>query len=215
MSELSIAAPRAARALAILVHGYQASADWGFFPWLAEEMCDEGIVAVRVTLSDDRYTRQVGDLARVAEDVQQQFRGLPLFLAGHSRGAEVALLAAREVSDLAGVVTWSAIAHADRWGEIDVRGSEVLADFEANRERLDVLDSASRLRVPLLAIHGGRDASVPVEDSAQIVAHADDASLVVIRSASHTFNAIHPLVHVPRQLQMAATTTSHFINAYA
>ncbi|HSP33554.1 MAG TPA: alpha/beta fold hydrolase, partial [Thermoanaerobaculia bacterium] len=196
MSDLAIDAPRAARAVAVLVHGYQASAEWSFFPWLAEQLCDEGIVAVRVTLSDDRYSTQVRDLAQIAAEVQQQFRGLPIFLAGHSRGAAVALLTAREVENLEGVVTWSAIARADRWGEIDVRGTAVLADFEANRERLDVLDSVARLEAPLLAIHGGRDASVPVSDSEEIVARARDGSLAIVAGASHTFNAIHPLVHV-------------------
>ena len=215
MSELSIDAPRSARAVAVLVHGYDASADWSFFPWLAEELCGDEIVAVRFTLPDNRYTAQVDRVVAVAVDVQRKFRGLPLFLAGHSRGAAVALLAARDIAGLEGVVTWSAIARADRWGDIDVRGTAVLADFETNRERLDVLDSASRLDAPLLAIHGARDASVPVGDSAEIVARARDASLVVIRSASHTFNAIHPLVHVPRQLQIAAALTTHFIHAYA
>ncbi len=215
MSELTIDAPHKARAAVVLVHGFQASADWSFFPWLAEELSDDDIVAVRFTLADERYSAQVDQLADVAVVVQRKFRGLPLFLAGHSRGAAVALLAAREVEELAGIVTWSAIARADRWGEVDVTGTAVLAEFEANRARLDVLDSAARLEAPLLASHGGRDASVPVSDSAEIVARAGDSSLAVIQNASHTFNAIHPLVHVSRELQMAAALTAHFIAAYA
>ena len=215
MSDLAIDAPQKARAVAVLVHGYQAAADWSFFPWLAEQLCGEGTVAVRFTQSDDRYSAQVDELGDIAVRVQRQFRGLPLFFCGHSRGAAVALLAARGVDELAGIVTWSAIARADRWGDIDVSGTAVLADFEANRARLDVLGSASRLEAPLLAIHGGRDAHVPVGDSEAIVARAGDSSLVVIRNASHTFNAIHPLVHVSRELTMAAALTTHFISAYA
>ena len=38
---------------------------------------------------------------------------------------------------------------------------------------------------------------------------------VIIEEASHTYNAIHPLVHVPVALSMAALITGHFISAYA
>lgn len=215
MFDLDIEAPHKARAVVVLVHGYQGFKDWGFFPWLGEQLCAEGHVAVRVTLPDDRYTAQVRDLTEVTRHVHHQFRGLPLFLIGHSRGGGVALLASPDIEGLEGVVTWSAIARADRWGDLDVSGTDVLADFEANRERLDILASAARLHVPLLGIHGGRDASVPVSDSEAIVERAPDGSLVVIQTASHTFNAIHPLVHVPRELQMAAALTTHFVSAYS
>ena len=32
---------------------------------------------------------------------------------------------------------------------------------------------------------------------------------------THTFNAIHPLVHVPSELNLAAEVTAHFIGVYA
>lgn len=228
-----IDAPRKARALVVVVHGFQAFKDWGFFPWLSERLAAEELAAVRFNMSrsgigddpetidrldllaGDTYSAQLHDLVDVCRYVRSRFRGLPLFLLGHSRGGGVALLAAREIRGLAGIVTWSAISRANGWGGVDVSGKAVLADFEAHRKRLDILDSAARLRVPLLSIHGGRDESVPVENSREIVARARDASLVVIQSASHTFNAIHPLIHVPRELEMAAAVTTHFVSVYA
>jgi len=44
---------------------------------------------------------------------------------------------------------------------------------------------------------------------------APDVSSIVIASASHTYNAIHPLVNVPFALTMATELTAHFIAAYA
>jgi hypothetical protein len=40
-------------------------------------------------------------------------------------------------------------------------------------------------------------------------------SRLIIGSASHTYNAIHPLIHVPRALVFAAQVTARFLHAYA
>ena len=211
MFEIHVDAPPKARAVVVIVHGLNGFKDWGFFPWLSEYLCESGVVGVRFTMRGETYTAQIQDLLDVVTQIQSRFRGLPLFLLGHSRGGGIALLAAREVKNLVGVITWSAISRADHWGDIDVTGTAVLADFEANRERLDILDSAARLRVPLLAIHGANDTSVPPDESRAIVTRVRDASLMIIGGASHTFNAIHPLVHVPRSLEFAALVTTHFV----
>lgn len=228
-----IDAPPQARAAVVIVHGFRGFKDWGFFPWLSEYLCADGVVAVRFNMSRsgigevndridrldlfaaDTYTIQIHDLVDVVTYTQSRFRGLPLFILGHSRGGGIALLAAREIGDLAGVITWSAIARADRWEGIDVTATAVLADFQANRKRLDILASASALRVPLLAVHGANDKSVPPDDSRAIVSKAKDASLLTIEGASHTYNAIHPLVHVPSALEFAALVSAHFIGAYS
>ncbi len=249
-----IDAPRHARALVVVVHGFKGFKDWGFFPWVSEYLCDDGLTVVRFNMSrsgigerpdefdrldlfsDDTYTTQIHDLVDVVRHGQAKFRGLPLFLLGHSRGAGVALLAARELDDLAGIVTWSAISHIDRWDEETKRkwrakgtlevlntrtkqvmpmSTKILDDYERHASRLNILDSASRLPVPLLAVHGGRDESVPLQESREIVSRARDSSLMIIEGASHTYNAIHPLVHVPRELEYAAAVSAHFVNAYA
>lgn len=215
MFEFHLDAPPRARAVVVIVHGLDGSKDWGFFPWLCEYLCDSGIVAMRFTMSHETYTGQIQDLLEVVAYAQSRFRGVPLFLLGHSRGGGVALLAAREIEDLAGVITWSAISRADHWGDVDVSSTTVLADFEANRERLDIVESASSLRVPLLAIHGANDASVSPDEARRLVSQVGDASLMMIGGASHTFNTIHPLVHVSRELEFAALVSAHFVAAYS
>jgi pimeloyl-ACP methyl ester carboxylesterase len=184
--------------------------------------------------ADDTYSAQIADVRKVAAYAQSH-ANLPTFLLGHSRGGGVAILSASQVANLKGVITWNAIARADNWdratierwrrdGYIDVQNARtkqtmrmstrILDDFEANREQLDILAAASRLEVPLLVIHGGRDETVPVAQSGEIAAAARAAAHVVIGSGSHTFNAIHPLVHVPAQLSLAATISSRFIASY-
>ena len=184
--------------------------------------------------ADDTYSVQIDDLLDVVLWCQARV-DLPTFLVGHSRGGGVALLAAERVDNLSGVATWNAIARVDRWDAeakarwrrdgyqdvINARTKQVmrmstrmLDDYEEHRERLDILAAAVRLDVPLLVVHGGRDESVPPGESREIAAYARDAALVTIAGATHTFNAIHPLVHVPPELSLAAAVTARFVNVY-
>jgi pimeloyl-ACP methyl ester carboxylesterase len=184
----------------------------------------------------DTYSTQLRDLAAVVRHAQLQFPSLPTFLLGHSRGGGIALLGAQDVPKLRGVIAWAPIARADRWDEatqkewrrtgvLEVENARtkqimrmspvILDDYEANRERLDVVAAASRLTVPLLVIHGGRDESVSVEEGRLLASSASQSSMTVLHRASHTFNAIHPLIHVPFELVAAAEVSAHFAGAYA
>jgi len=245
--------PQHPRALIVVVHGFKGFKDWGFFPWLAETLCNGHFAVCRFNMSrsgigenpdsfdrldrfaGDTYSVELADLRTVVRHCRSMTR-LPIFLLGHSRGGGVALLGARDVGDgLQGVITWSSISHCDRWdeatkaqwrrdGHLDVMNARtkqvmpmsirMLDDYEANRERFDILAATAALDVPLLVVHGGRDESVPVGESEEIAARANDASRIVIGTATHTYNAIHPLVHVPVQLALAADVSCHFVNAY-
>lgn len=246
----NIDAPSDPRALVVVVHGFKGFKEWGFFPWLAEDLCAEGLAMVRFNMSrsgigenletfdrldlfrDDTYSTQVADLMTTVRYAQSRFDSLPTFLVGHSRGGGVALLAARQVSRLHGVATWSAISHVDRWdagtkkkwradGYMDVENQRTKQMMRMSTAILedagkhDIMAAVEKLKVPMLVVHGARDESVPVEEGREIAARARDASLLIIGSAGHTFNAIHPLVHVPRELTYAAAVTSHFCSAYA
>ena len=183
----------------------------------------------------DTYSAQISDLVSAATYAQSKLGRLPTFLLGHSRGGGVALLAASSIAQLEGVITWSAIGRADRWddatkkiwrknGHMDIENqrtkqtmrmsTSILDDYEAHRDQLDIAAAASKLSVPLLVIHGGRDESVPVAEAHQIADAAPDSSRVIIQSAGHTYNAIHPLVHVPPQLLLAAEVSAHFVAGY-
>jgi len=186
--------------------------------------------------ADDTYSIQLADLRAVVQHAQQRFPMLPTFLLGHSRGGGVALLGAAEVPRLEGVVVWSPIARAGRWdddtkriwrasGSLDVVNQRtkqvmrmspaILDDYDAHAEQLDVLAAARRLTVPLLVLHGGKDDSVPPGEGRLIAQHCVDSSLVVIHEASHTYNAIHPLVNIPFELLLAAEVSAHFIGSHA
>jgi alpha-beta hydrolase superfamily lysophospholipase len=235
----NIDAPRHPRALIVVIHGFKGFKDWGFFPWLSEYLCNSGFAVCRFNMSrsgigenpetfdrldlfaGDTYSIQLADLATATHYAQSKYPGLPTFLLGHSRGGGVAILGAYEVAGLSGVVTWSAIGHAKRWDEETKRtwqaqgASAIFDDYDRNAAKFNIDAAVARIDVPMLIVHGGRDESVPVEESRALAARAREANLVIVEEASHTYNAIHPLVHVPVALSLAALITGHFISAYA
>jgi alpha-beta hydrolase superfamily lysophospholipase len=247
-----IDAPPDPSALVVLVHGFKGFKDWGFFPWLAEQLCNDGYAAVRFNMSrsgigddpesfdrldlfaGDTYTTQLHDLHTAVAHAQREYPSLPTFLVGHSRGGGIALLGARDVHDLVGVVTWSAISRVDRWDDATKKrwrtdgalyienartkqkmplSTAMLDDVEAHR--FDIGGAVEALEVPLLVLHGGRDESVPVAEAETIASHSRDASKVILGNAGHTYNAIHPLVHVPFALNLAGVLTSRFLAAHS
>ena len=247
-------APEHPRALVVVVHGFKGFKDWGFFPWLARHLCRHRFAVCRFNMSrsgigddpetfgrldlfeGDTYSTQLADLRLAVSHAQDRFPELPTFLLGHSRGGGIAILGARDVARLEGVVVWSPIARADRWddatkqqwrasGSLDVLNQRtkqlmrmspaILDDCEAKRDELDILAAVERLSVPLLVVHGGRDESVPPEEGRLIASRNNDASIAIIGGASHTYNAIHPLVNVPFELLLAAEVSAHFIGAHA
>ena len=123
--------PQHPRALVMLIHGFKGFKDWGFFPWLGEHLARDRFAVCRFNMSrsgigehpeefdrldlfaDDTYSVQLADLRTVVRYVHEQIQ-LPMFLLGHSRGGAIALLGAKEVPLLRGVVTWSAISQVDR-----------------------------------------------------------------------------------------------------
>jgi pimeloyl-ACP methyl ester carboxylesterase len=245
--------PSRARALVVVVHGFKGFKDWGFFPWLDEALAEHRLAVCRFNMSrsgigddpetfgrldlfeHDTYSQQISDLIHVVAYAQEHVPA-PTFLLGHSRGGGIALLAARDVPHLAGVVTWSAIARADRWNDatkaqwrrdgfmdaVNARtkqlmrmSTRMLDDYDANRDQLDILGATERLDVPIVVVHGGRDESVPVAESYEIASRSRDAAHVVIGNASHTYNAIHPLVHVKKELRYAAAVSAQFLAGHS
>lgn len=244
-------------ALVVTIHGFKGFRDWGFFPWTSEAFGEARIASCRFDMSrngigdgsadtferldlfeNDTYSIELADLLAVVRHLEalKELRGIPRFLFGHSRGGAIAILGAKDVPNLQGVVTWSAISRLNRWDAATVKewrnrgvleienartkqtmrlATRLLDDLEENAAALD-LDAALRdLEPHLLVIHGASDETVPVEEATRIHDTARNASMVVIEGATHTMCAAHPLVHVPKELRLAMGLTKAFVHAWA
>jgi pimeloyl-ACP methyl ester carboxylesterase len=124
----------------LLCHGFKGFAHWGFFPYLARTLAENGLTAISFDFSGsgighDRESFTEADafagntLSRDLDDVEnlvEYARRRKLIsgkfgLFGHSRGGGTAILFASAAdSDVGSLVTWSAISYPNRWSSEDV-----------------------------------------------------------------------------------------------
>ncbi|MEZ5977506.1 MAG: prolyl oligopeptidase family serine peptidase [Planctomycetota bacterium] len=147
---------RPSHPVVVLVHGYLASMDWGFFPAIARVLVERGIATVAFDLTgggvsgarpgelDDElgfsrntYAQELEDLAAITEFVRS---GAVLGvdprragILGHSRGAAMALVHAAESGAYRALCSWS--------------GGSRVARYEPHR--LEEWQRDGSLRVPL------------------------------------------------------------------
>ncbi|MDB4949744.1 MAG: Alpha/beta hydrolase family protein [Gemmatimonadetes bacterium] len=190
---------------------------------------------------EQTHTRNLAEIRSVVDALHEGHllpeapRSVGLF--GHSRGGGEAVLAAAGDPRVKALVTWAAIATVERWTPEQVaaweRGETVhiansrtgqqmpvgpayWKDVAENRERLDVLAAAARVKAPWLIVHGDADTSVSVEDAEALFAAAtgDDTELFTLEGADHTFGAVHPYRGATDDLHSAADATLDWFDTW-
>lgn len=120
----------------LLCHGFKGFKDWGFFPYAAETIAEQGFHVIRFNFSCNgvgetdfdeldkfainTYSREQEDLSILLEHIQNhrlpfsdQFDLNRMALVGHSRGGGNSLLFAVNHAEIKAIVTWNGIAHVD------------------------------------------------------------------------------------------------------
>ncbi len=191
--------------------------------------------------AENTLSKEIEDLQAVIDEVTGG-RLLPfdadtgrLALLGHSRGGGIAILKAVEEPRVKAVVSWASVSTFDRWGPETVKrwkengvievmntrtnqrmplNVSLLEDFEANRERFDILKAVKNLEAPLLIVHGEQDVSVPVEEARNIyeAANKDRTDLLLVPNADHVFGARHPYEGMPDALAFVLKQTADWLN---
>lgn len=183
--------------------------------------------------AEQTHSRNVDEIRMVLDAITggKLFPRAPrrIGLLGHSRGGGEAVLAAAEDERVHALVTWSAIAAVERWSDENVaaweRGETVYVenkrtgqrmpvaptfwrDISINRERLDIIRAAERLTVPWLIVHGDADETVSTTDARVLFdAAGENAEMLLIEGAGHTFGATHPFPGASAELRTAADAT--------
>jgi alpha-beta hydrolase superfamily lysophospholipase len=121
----------------ILCHGFKGFAHWGFFPYLAQTLAENGLTAITFDFSGsgigrDResyaepeafagntFSRELEDLELVVDYAKRRKLITGKFgLFGHSRGGGIAILFATAAdSDVSSLATWAAISFPNRWSD--------------------------------------------------------------------------------------------------
>ena len=203
--------------LVIIAHGLTGNLDRPQLAALANGLAARGWPCLRITypgngnsegdFRDCTITKEIGDLTSIIDSLPA---GTRVAYCGHSMGAAVGTLAAARdpriqvLVSLAGMVHTAAFYEREfgslepgkdcLWEEPDFPLSQAFADDL--RGIGNVLESAARVNVPWLFLHGAEDDLVPVQDSRDAFAvAAGRKKLVEIPGAGHSFDeASYPVL---------------------
>jgi pimeloyl-ACP methyl ester carboxylesterase len=159
-----------------------------------------------------------------------------VFLIGHSRGGGLSILQAANNPHIKGLITWSAIADfSSLWGKerekewkkegkiyvMNARTKEkmplnvtLLSDFEANKEKLNIINSAKQINIPWLIVQGDDDVNVPFETAQKLANANPNSRLLKIEGANHVYGASHPYDKetLPAQVLLVCEKSLKFLN---
>ena len=153
---------------------------------------------------------------------------------GHSRGGGLVLLKAAEDPRIKAVTTWASVCDMNPgWGEDILKKWEtegvlynlngrtnvqmplkyqLYEDYVANGDRFDVSLAASKLKQPLLIVHGSADEVLPLACAEMLHAQQPNSELLVVENADHSFGGFHPYNEreLPADLQKVVQKTVAF-----
>ncbi|MEZ6194860.1 MAG: prolyl oligopeptidase family serine peptidase [Planctomycetota bacterium] len=210
----------------LILHGFKGFKDWGFFPWLAERLAEQGLTAVRINASHagvglgsdateftrldlfrrNRPSYELRDLRAVrAALARGELAGgarVPLerigFL-GHSRGGPIAMLAAAD-SSTAPVVTWASVPTLV-WGEAAAAAFEadgVLRVPNARTGQIMELDRTAYDDVVPLPAELDLAPCLPRIGERLLLVHGEDDPTVPVAAAMKLRDAASGRAHVLR-----------------
>lgn len=250
----------------IFLHGFKGFKDWGAFPDACAELSSAGfaVLAMNFSLNGvgesmtefdqlDLFARET--LSQDLDDVGTVISALQegtispdnvsldtdtLGILGHSRGGHTAVAAAAEYSDVACLVTWSAVADYNaRWsdemisdwnkkgvteikngrtGQIMPVKNVVYKDALENADRLMAVKRVRELAVPALFVHSKGDEAVPYHDAEKLFRNcpSEDKELKLIPGSGHTFGTSHPFEdeEFPKAFQQVMDATTKWFEYY-
>jgi pimeloyl-ACP methyl ester carboxylesterase len=191
----------------------------------------------------NNFTKELDDLQTVIDWVYKNdvfadnFDFNNLSLIGHSRGGGIVLIKAFEELKIKKVITWAGVsdygvrfpsgAVLETWrknGVLFIENSRTLQkmphyfqfyqNFIENKDRLNIHDAVTNLKIPQLIIHGEADETVRLVEAEQMHQWNPKSKLCVIDKANHTFGSSQPWVEdtLPEALEQVAKKTIEFIN---
>ena len=240
---------RSPKPVVVICHSFMAFKDWGWFPFVAERIAEEGFATVAFNFSrngikdnpgritdyeafrQNTISLELEDLHEVMQSILRDEVGSGIAdrervaLLGHSRGGGLAIITAARSRDVKALVTWSSVSTFDRWtmhqkeewqklGYLPLArdtaasplklGIDLLNDVENNREKLDIVKAASKIRIPWLLVHGTEDVLVRFSEAERLYAAANKSTtkFVALEKVGHTYggaevnesSAIHHVV---------------------
>lgn len=250
----------------LFLHGFKGFKDWGAFPDACAEISAAGfaVLAMNFSLNGmgdnmlefdqlDLFAREtlsqdLDDVGTIISAIQEgtistdkaRLNTDTIGILGHSRGGHTAVAAAAEYSEIACLVTWSAVADYNaRWsdkmiadwnekGVTEIKNGRtgqmmpvnevVYKDALANADRLMAVKRIRELDLPALFIHSKGDEGVPFHEAEKLYRNcpSEEKELKLIPGSGHTFDISHPFEdeEFPEAFQQALDSTIEWFEYY-
>jgi pimeloyl-ACP methyl ester carboxylesterase len=189
---------------------------------------------------NNNYSLEVRDLKRVLDWLSQSdlpFKASNINLVGHSRAGGIATIIASSDNRISRLVTLASVADYEErfptgeklmeWQEKGVyfvkNGRtrqdmpfyyQMYQDFIEHKDKLNILNAASTLKIPHLVLHGTADETVTLDNAQRLHEASNLGQLSLIRDAGHTFGASHPWQSkiLPNDLRQVVQCIVNFIS---
>lgn len=201
------------KAYALFAHCFSCSKDIKAAREVSRALRAEGFAVLRFDFTglgssegdfaNTNFSSNVDDLLKAADYLRQTYAA-PSIIVGHSLGGAAAIVAAKHIPEIKGVVTINAPSDAghvvkqlgdkrrqiEQDGEAEVqlagRPFRIKKQFLDDLENQSVLDCAKVLKKPLLILHGPHDNTVGIENASDIFQAAKHPkSFVSLDDADH------------------------------
>ena len=194
--------------IVVIGHGVTGNKDRPFVVALAEALTCAGLSALRFSFSgngasggqftESTITKEVEDLGAVIDALP----GRKICYVGHSMGAAVGVLRAAKDPRIQVLVSLAGMVHTREFAQRefgmvkpdegfmwDDNACPLSRKYMDEMNRIDsVVNEAPKIKVPWLLVHGTEDDVVPLQDSKDILAKANDPKeLVEIPGSNHVF----------------------------
>lgn len=201
-----------AREVVLIGHGVTGNKDRPFVVALSEGLAQAGVPVIRFSFSgngvsqgkfsESTISKEVEDLGAVIDAVKDR----EVCYIGHSMGGAVGVLRAARDSRIKALVSLAGMVHTKAFAEREfgmVKPGEGFMWDDMNcplsQRYMDdmaaigsVVDQSAKIRVPWLLVHGADDDVVPIQDSLDIFARANEPKkLVKLPGANHVFAGEH------------------------
>ena len=120
-----------------IVHGFKGFKDWGFFPYTAQYLADQGFFVITFNFShngigenkyefteldkfsNNTFSLELEELSEIVDAYKKNYFGNSnnnkIGFLGHSRGGAISLLSANELRSISAVATWASVSNLDRY----------------------------------------------------------------------------------------------------
>jgi dienelactone hydrolase len=243
--------------LAIFQHGFKSFRNWGFIPYLCGKIAASGAIAVnfdfslngivdseKILYDNDKFSRntvsrELSDMLETVDflknhpEIAAKWNG-ELYLAGHSLGGAISLLAAENCRP-AKLALWGTISDLQRnterqkaaWKKkgfspvkISSTGQELQLMYSYQQDKDDnfpenaILNAAAKYPGDLLIIHGSEDLTVKPREAEELFSAAGgnpNAKLEIIERTGHTFGVGYTFNESNDALDSAIDKTLEFL----